>query len=434
MQFVYNILFAVFFWLSAPYYFTRMRRRGGWQADFGQRFGRYNAELKTALAKRPVIWLHAVSVGEVGVCLQLIRALEARLPAFQFAVSCTTSTGMGELRRNLPPHILRFYYPVDFAGSVRRAMDVIRPRAIILVEAELWPNFLKEAAKRGARLFLVNARISERSWRGYRRFGFFLRPLFAGFAAVGCQTEGDAKRLTEIGFPAAGVKVTGNLKFDAAKPDSRAGLDVPALLAQIGVNKNAQLIAGGSTHPGEEAILADIFVKLRRRFPDLFLVLVPRHFERAKEAGLELETRGLKFIYRSDITAGTRLEPGALECLVVNTTGELKFFYQCATLVFVGKSLAAEGGQNPLEPAALGKPTLFGPNMQNFAAIAKALRNANAVVQVQAAGELEKEMAELLADEGRRRGLGERAFKVVQENQGATEKTVQIIVDGMNGR
>jgi 3-deoxy-D-manno-octulosonic-acid transferase len=431
MRFGYNILFAIFFWLSAPFYFLKMWRRGNWREDFGQRFGRYSAELKTALANRPVLWLHAVSVGEVGVCLQLIRALEPRLPDFQFVVSCTTSTGMGELRRNLPPHIRRVYYPVDFAGAVGRAMNAIQPRAIILVEAELWPNFLWQATRRQTPLFLVNARISERSWRGYRRFSFLFQSLFARFRAVGCQTEADARRLIEIGFPSGGVQVTGNLKFDAAKPDDRPGLDVPGLLEQIGVNKNARLLVAGSTHAGEEAILCEVFLQLRRRFPDLFLVLVPRHFERAKEAGQELESRGLKFIYRSDITPATRMQAGQLQCLLVNSTGELKFFYQQATIVFVGKSLTAQGGQNPIEPAALGKAMVFGPNMQNFAPIARALVGADAAVQVQTAAQLEEAMADLLANDLRRAQIGGRALKIVEQNLGATERTVEMILQHM---
>jgi 3-deoxy-D-manno-octulosonic-acid transferase len=428
MRFGYNILFAIFFWLSAPYYFLKMWRRGHWRADFGQRFGWYAPELKTALAKRPVLWVHAVSVGEVGVCLQLTRALESRMPAFQFVVSCTTSTGMGELRRNLPPHMRRLYYPVDFAGVMRRAMNAIQPRAIILVEAELWPNFLWQAARRRTPLFLVNARISQRSWRGYRRFSFLFHPLFSQFRAVGCQTAGDARRLIEIGFPSHGVRVTGNLKFDAAKPDDRPGLDVPRLLQQIGVNQNTRLLVAGSTHPGEEAILSEVFLQLRRRFSDLFLILVPRHFERAKEAGQELETRGLKFIYRSDIAPATRFEAGQLQCLLVNSTGELKFFYQQATIVFVGKSLTAQGGQNPIEPAALGKAMLFGPNMQNFAPIAQALLRADAAVQVQTPAQLERAMADLLADDLRRTQIGARALQVVQQNLGATERTVEMIL------
>jgi 3-deoxy-D-manno-octulosonic-acid transferase len=432
MRFGYNILFVIFFWLSAPYYFLKMWRRGNWRAGFGQRFARYSPELKAVLAKRPVLWLHAVSVGEVGVCWQLIRALEPHLPGFQILVSTTTSTGMAELQRLLPPHIQRIYYPADFAGAVRRAMKAIQPRAIILVEAELWPNFLCEAIAARCPLFLVNARISDRSLRNYRFFGFFFRPIFARFCGVGCQQPEDARRMTELGFRAEAVRVTGNLKFDAAQPGPRAGLDVPALLRQIGVGEKAMLLVAGSTHAGEEVILAELLIRLRRRFPGLFLVLVPRHFERAKEVARELETRGVKFICRSDIPAGGPIAPGRLECLLVNSTGELKFFYEQATVVFVGKSLTARGGQNPIEPAALGKPVIFGPNMQNFASAAQAFVAGQAAVQVQNATGLEAALAELLADERRRAELGARARQVVQQNLGATERTMRLIVEGIS--
>ncbi|HZM06815.1 MAG TPA: 3-deoxy-D-manno-octulosonic acid transferase [Candidatus Saccharimonadales bacterium] len=432
MRFGYNILFILFFWLSAPYYFWKMWRRGNWRAGFAQRFGHYDPALKTALAQRPVVWLHAVSVGEVGVCWQLIRALDPHLSGCQILVSTTTSTGMAELQRLLPPHIHRIYYPADFFGVIRRSLKAIQPRAIILVEAELWPNFLTQAVARGCPLFLVNARISERSFRNYRSFGFFFRPIFARFRGVGCQQQQDSDRLVELGFPAGSVRVTGNLKFDAAQPDAGVGLDVRDLLRQIGVGEKAVLLVAGSTHAGEEAIMAEMFPRLRARFPALFLVLVPRHFERAKEVAQELEARGMKFIYRSAI--GASAPAGERQCLLVNTTGELKFFYRAAALVFVGKSLTARGGQNPIEPAALGKAILFGPNMQNFASVTRALIGSQAAIQVQNAVELEQAIVELLGDDQRRSELGARAMQVVQQNLGATPRTVEFILERLSGQ
>ena len=429
MRLAYNILFVLFFWLSAPWYFLRMWRRGGWRAGFGQRFGRYGPEIKTALGERPVLWLHAVSVGEVGVCLQLIRALEPRLSAYQLVVSTTTSTGMGDLRGILPPHIPRIYYPVDFPGVTRRALDTLRPRAIILVEAEVWPNFLWQALDRSIPLFLVNARLSERSFRNYARFGFIFRPIFSRFRAAGCQEEGDAQRLKQLGFPSEAVRVVGNLKFDAAQRDPRPGLDVPALLRQIAVRDNAKILVAGSTHAGEEAILAEMLPRLLRGCPELFLVLVPRHFERAREVGRELEARGVSFVYRSEIGAGPPRGGAAPQCLLVNSTGELKSFYERASVVFVGKSLTAEGGQNPIEPAALGKAVVLGPNMQNFAAIVRAFLSRQAVIQVADAAGLESALAQLLADDLRRAEVGARALGVVRENLGATGRTAQMIVE-----
>jgi 3-deoxy-D-manno-octulosonic-acid transferase len=434
MRFAYNILFAIFFWLSAPWHFLKMSRRPNWRPGFWQRFAFYGPELKRPDGARPVVWLHAVSVGEVGICVQLIRALEPRLPAFQFVVSTTTSTGMGELGRKLPPHIPRFYYPFDFPGVVRRAMNTFHPGAIILVENELWPNFLWQAIDRKIPLFLVNARISDRSLPNYRRASFLFRPVFAQFRAVGCQEPGDADRLAQLGFPAEAVRVVGSLKFDAAQPDPRPGVDVRSLLRQIGIDNNAKILVAGSTHAGEEAVLAGMLKRLRGRFPELFLVLVPRHFERTAEVGQELESRGVRFIRRSEIDAGKTLPPGGLECLLVNSTGELKFFYEAADVVFVGKSLMAEGGQNPIEPAALGKAVVFGPNMQNFTSIVRAFLAAQAVVQVRDAGEMESTIAELLSDDRRRAELGARALGVVRQNLGATERTVELISERLRQR
>jgi 3-deoxy-D-manno-octulosonic-acid transferase len=429
---IYNILFTFFFFLSSPYYFWRMRRRGDWLEGFFQRFGAFDTNLKQAITNREVVWLHAVSVGEVNVCTQLIRSLEPRLPNAKIIVSTTTTTGMGELKKKLPSHISKVYYPIDRRPYVSRAIGTLRPRAIVLVEAEIWPNFITRVRQQGIPLFLVNARLSERSFRGYKWFGFLFRPLFASFTGVGAQNEADAARLREIGCRPEVIRVVGSLKFDAARIDERRPLNVPAMLRQLGVPADAQLLIGGSTHAGEEGILADIYLRLRERFPKLFLILVPRHFERSREVGRELEARGVKFAYRSEITTHTKNRPGEIGCLLVNTTGELKYFYEHAAVIFVGKSLTAEGGQNPIEPGALGKAMVFGPNMQNFADVARSFVAGGGAEQVQDAPELETKLAALLADEGRRLQLGDNALKVVRENLGAIERTVDMIVEQLD--
>ena len=429
MRALYNILFIFFFVLSSPYYFWRMWRRGDWLEGFSQRFGRYDTKLKQALTNRQVIWLHAVSVGEVNLCTQLIRSLEPRLPNAKIVVSTTTTTGMGELKKKLPTHISKIYYPIDRRKFVARAVATVKPEAIVLVEAEIWPNFIWRAQNLNIPLFLVNARLSDRSYRGYKRFGFLFRPLFATFAGVGAQNDADAAKLRELGFRPEVVRVVGSLKFDAAKLDERRLLDVPALLRGIGVKPGAPLLVGGSTHAGEEGILAEIYLRLRQRFPDLFLVIVPRHFERSREVGRELEARGVKFVYRSELSANSQRHNGELDCLLVNTTGELKYFYEHAAVIFVGKSLTAEGGQNPIEPGALAKPMIFGPNMQNFADVVRNFVAQDAAVQVNNAAELESALAQLLADPARREQLGRNAVKVVRENLGAVERTVDMIVE-----
>jgi 3-deoxy-D-manno-octulosonic-acid transferase len=406
----------------------RMWRRGSWLPGFLQRFGIYSVAIKQTITNRRIIWLHAVSVGEVGICTQLIQALEPRLPNAKIVVSTTTTTGMGELEKKLPSHITRIYYPIDIRKCVSLALGTFHPEAVILVEAEIWPNFIWQAQRRSMPLYLVNARLSERSYRGYRRFGFVFRKLFAAFAGVGAQNETDAAKLRELGCRPEVIQIVGSLKFDAAQLTERKSLNVAVMLTQLGIPRGARLILGGSTHAGEEALLAEIYLRLKKQFPDLFLVLVPRHFERGREVGRELESRGIKFVYRSEVTRESRYPEGSFSCLLVNSTGELKLFYEHATVIFVGKSLTAEGGQNPIEPGALGKAMIFGPNMQNFAEVSRNFVEKRGAVQVRDAAELESALAQLLADESQRDELGRRAREVVSENLGAIERTVEMIL------
>jgi 3-deoxy-D-manno-octulosonic-acid transferase len=428
MRVLYNILFTVFFVLSSPYYFLRMYRRGNWQTGFWQRFGAFDAKFKQAITNRHVLWLHAVSVGEVNICTQLIRALEPRLPNVKIVVSTTTTTGMGELQKKLPRHIGKFYYPIDRRKNVARAVATVHPEAVVLVEAEIWPNFIWRLRDKKTPVFLVNARLSERSLRGYKRFGFLFRPLFASFAGVGAQNEADAARLQEIGCRPEAIHVVGSLKFDAAKLSDRHAINVPRMLRQLGVPENARILIGGSTHAGEEKLLADQFLRLRAKFSDLFLILVPRHFERSREVGRELRDLGVRFVFRNEITSTTEFKPGEVDCLLVNTTGELRYFYQEATVIFIGKSITAQGGQNPIEPGALGKAMVFGPNMQNFAEVISTFLKGDGAIQVRSGAELEKAIGDLLANEGRRCELGENAAKIVRENMGAIDRTVEMII------
>lgn len=411
-----------------------MWRRGNWRPGFRERFAAYEPNLKQALTNRQVLWLHAVSVGEVNLCTQLIHALELRLPNIKFVVSTTTTTGMAELKRRLPTHISKIYYPIDRQKWVKRALAVINPVAIVLVEAEIWPNFLWRAADLNIPVFLANARLSDRSFRGYKRFGFLFRKIFASFAGVGAQNETDAERLRQVGCKPEAIHVVGNLKFDAASLNERRNINVPALLQQLGVAPDAPILVGGSTHDGEEAILAKIAERLREKFPDLFLILVPRHFERSNDVGRQLRERNVKFVYRNLVGINSRWNSGDVNCLLVNTTGELRFFYEYATVVFVGKSLTAIGGQNPIEPGALGKAIVFGPNMQNFSDIAKNFVTANGALQVHDPEGLQSAVAGLLADKNRRNELGSNAQRIVRENLGAIDRTVEMILAKLPGR
>lgn len=245
-----------------------MWRRGNWLKGFSERFGQYDTKLKQALTNRQSIWMHAVSVGEVNLSTQLIRAIEPRLPNAKIVVSTTTTTGMGELKSKLPTHISKIYYPIDRRKFVNRALGTVAPKAIVLVEAEIWPNFIWRARAANVPMFLVNARLTHKSYIRYKRFGFLFRPLFDSFAGVGTQNEEDAKRLIELGCRPENVRVVGNLKFDAAiKLEEKSSLNVNEMLGQIGVPPNSQLLVCGSTHEGEEALLATMFSRLKKTFP-----------------------------------------------------------------------------------------------------------------------------------------------------------------------
>ena len=427
MRLFYNLLFCVFFLLSAPYYFWKMWRRGNWRTGFGQRFGFFSRAFRESLRDKKCIWLHAVSVGEVNVCVPFVKALQEQMPDHHFVISTTTATGMGELMRKLPPSMTRIYYPVDLWIIVARALRVVNPVAVILVEAEIWPNFLWQVKDRKLPLYLVNARLSESSFRGYRRFGFLFRKLFGGFDGVGAQSESDAERWAEIGVRPEAISVTGNMKFDAVRIDSTPSLDVPGLLAGLNVPIDAQILMGCSTHSGEEALLARVYLKLKSRFPKLFLCLVPRHMERAPSVSRDLEALGVRYRLRFPKSETNSKSGKDLDCLLVNSTGELIDFCRVATIVFVGKSLTSRGGQNPIEPAALGKPLIFGPNMQNFRGIAEQfIANGSARV-VRDELELWEFLDDVLTRESALQVAGNAARVVVEANSGATDRSIAML-------
>jgi 3-deoxy-D-manno-octulosonic-acid transferase len=420
MRLLYNILFPLGFLLCAPLYFWKLLRRGNWRAGFGQRFGGYGG-LREQLENRRVLWLHAVSVGEANLAVQLVEALQPKFADWMFVVSTITTTGMGELERKLPKGVHRVYFPIDWLPFVRRAFRAINPAAIVLVEAEIWPNLFWEARRADAPMHLINTRLTEKSFRGYRRFGCLFKPLFASLRAAGVHNEADAERLAQLGCDRAAITITGNMKFDGA--DGASTLDARALLRDLGVPDDAPILVGGSTFAGEEALLCDWLPRWRKDFPDMFLVLVPRHFERSSTVLEQLKSTGLRIARRTAMGDA----PDQPEVLLVDTTGELKAFFEVATLVFIGKSLTAQGGQNPIEPAALGKAILFGPFMQNFRPVVASLLEADAAIQVADEAELGGKVLELLGDTEQRSALGAAARGVVEANKGATQRTAELL-------
>ena len=422
MRLLYNILFPVFFLLSAPYYFWKLVRRGNWRSGFGQRFGAYGG-LRERLKGKRVLWLHAVSVGEANLAVQLVKSMQPHLKDWTVVVSTITTTGMGELERKMPTDVHRVYYPIDWLPFVRSTFRALNPAAIVLVEAEIWPNLFWQAKSTNVPVHLINARLSENSFNGYRRYAFLFKPLFRSLHAAGVHNESDAKRLAELGCDRKAIIVTGNMKFDGTVTTDADTIDARALLREIGVSDEAPVLVAGSTFEGEEELLCKLLPQWRKEHPDLFLVLVPRHFERASAVLENLKPLNLRIRRRTAMNAGAE-KP---DVLLVDTTGELKAFYEVATLAFVGKSLTAQGGQNPIEPAALGRPMVFGPFMQNFKPVVQSLLEAKAAIQVKDETELARQVSVLLGNPEQLAALGTAARAVVEGNKGATQRTSELI-------
>ena len=433
MRFLYDLLFAFFFLFSLPCYGFRLWRRGNWRDGFGQRFGLYSAKLTERLQGKRVIWFHAVSVGEVHLCALLVRKLGQQLQNWTIVASTTTSTGMGELRRQLPDNAVKIYYPIDFSWIVRRALRTIRPQMVTLIEAEIWPNLLWQLADKQVPVFLMNARLSPRSAKRYRQFSALFHPIFYRLAGIAVPDKQDATILESVGCRANRIQVIGNLKFDAADSAPNPAIQPQTLLRWAGAKQNAPILLGSSTHPGEERLLGEIYLRLRQDFPDLFLVMAPRHFERGEQVCQELRALGITTRLRSDFQASQNSsEQGDRDatqgqCLVLDSTGELRSFYSATSIVVIGKSFLAQGGQNPIEAAAAGCAIIAGPFMENFQAILKTFLDKNGILQVRNASELETTLRLLLADTSHRQELGRQAQLVVQENQGAANRAAAMI-------
>ena len=420
-RFLYNLLFPLAFLAILPRYLQRMFRRGDYQRDFNQRFARYAPELRERFASGEWIWVHAVSVGELLIALKLLDELHRRHPEWQFAVSSTTSTAHALALEKEQDWWVPIYTPVDFPPFVRRALDTVRPRAIILTESEMWPNFIWSAARRGIPVALVNARVSPRSARRYRRFAPVLRSVTRHLAAVGLQEKQHADLWTHLGVPAERLHLTGSVKFDPQNNPSDTR-DFRPLLTEFGITSGQPVLLGGSTHEGEEEILAETLRLLRVQFPEARLLIAPRHIERTGEILARLEGSGFRVARRT-----SKPEGPAPDILLLDTTGELRDWYACADVVFIGKSLCGSGGQNPVEAILAGRPVLFGPHMENFGALRDALVAAGGAIEVRDATSLARATGKLFADPAERERLVEGARRALQPHQGATARTADLV-------
>lgn len=415
IRWIYNLLFPVAFLLSLPVYLRRMFRRGNYRRAFWERFGYYKHSASEG-APRP--WLQAVSVGEMLAALKLARALQARAPGIRLILSTTTTTGYQLALDRAGPDIQVIYTPIDSRGCVRRAFAALRPSHLVIVDGGLWPNTLWEARRLGLKTSLVNARLSPRSEARWRRLPWLTRPIMELLDQVAVPDAADVARWRELGVPGERIHCTGSIKFDddaspVAKPPQGATVIPPG----------APVLLAGSTHPGEERVVAEVFLRLRARFPALFLVVAPRHVERSAAVFAELTALGIPVALRT-----APAQPSAPGALLLNTTGELRDWYSVATIVFIGKSLLGQGGQNPMEAVAAGKPVLFGPRMDNFRDLAAQLVQSGAAIQVADAPALEAACAALLADPAARNRQASSGLQLLASHRGASLRTADLLL------
>jgi 3-deoxy-D-manno-octulosonic-acid transferase len=406
---LYRALMVVSLPILAPFLFIADRRRGKKRPPWARRLGRRLPAIPPG-----GVWVQAVSVGEVAVARPLLAELRRRHPGLPLVLSATTSTGLA-MATGAQLADVTLPFPVDLPGPVRRLLDAADPRVVVLVETELWPELLAACGARGTPVALVNARVSDRSFAGYRAIRWILSPLLRPVTAALAQTEQDAARLAAIGVPAERVRVTGNVKFDASPtgPPPRVLEELRRLVA------GRRVVVAGSTMPGEEEQVLEAITRLpEERRP--FLLLAPRHPERASEVLQLAGASGLRGIRR------TLIGEAAASCpvVVLDTVGELAALYGLADVAFIGGSLVATGGHNPIEPARFAVPVLTGPHVRNFSAVYRSFVAAGAARVVRSAEELAEELAEWLDDAPRARAAGEAGLRLLERNAGATARTV----------
>ncbi len=424
VRLLYNAAYPLIALIMLPGLIWKMLRRGKYRHKFGQRFAVYSTNVRTRLSARPRTWVHAVSVGEVLIALKLIDRLREREPDRAFVLSTTTSTGFALANSHRSDWLEPIYNPLDFILFTRRAIALIRPPQLILVEAEVWPNLVAGVRAKGGRAILVNARLSPRSESRYRRARWITGPIFNTLDAICVPDPEDIDRWQTLGVRKSILHLTGSIKFDnPAKPPEN---DFRPLLDELGIAKTTPILLGASTHPGEEKLLAQTLIELRKTDPTWIYLAVPRHVERTPEITKDLESLGLQTALRSKIR-NPKSEIRNPAVLVVDSTGELRDWYRCATVVVVGKSFLSKGGQNPAEAIQAGVPVLFGPNMQNFQVLTRDLIRHEGAIQVQTDSDLAPTILALQSDPSRAEALVANGRAVLDRHIGATDRTCGVL-------
>jgi 3-deoxy-D-manno-octulosonic-acid transferase len=418
MYLIYSALLAAAMLLTLPYWLLQRMRHGKYDAGLGERLGRIPRRL-VAQPARPTIWIHAVSVGEVLAISGLATELTKRFSQHRVVISTTTDTGQKLARTRFGEENV-FYFPLDFAFAIRPYLRLLQPKLVVIAETEFWPNFLRLAHASGARIAVVNGRISDRSWPGYRRFRRLLTGVLQRVDLFLTQTAEDARRLVEIGAPPELVLATGNLKFDVPAP--AAPPIIASLRAAFQQAQTGPVIVCGSTVEGEEPLLLQAFINILASHPRAVMVLAPRHPERFGEVAELLNQLGVRF-WRRSIWGGEPILGGVL---LIDTIGELAALYALADVAFVGGSLVPRGGHNIIEPALHGVPIVVGNHTENFRDIVSLFQSRDAV-RVVGPAELPLVLMDLSSHPAERAELGRRAAETIGAQMGATQRTRQAL-------
>jgi 3-deoxy-D-manno-octulosonic-acid transferase len=425
MYLIYSFLVTLGVLLTAPYYIWKRRDELA-GARWRERFGRLPESFQQA--ERGAIWVHAVSVGETLAVVRLARDLQGLFPDRKIFLSSVTPAGRAAGESRLPSVAGRFYLPMDWRGAVGAALKRIQPSLLVIVETELWPNLLRTSHEFGARIILINARLSTRSFRRYRLLRPLMRRVLEHVDVICAQTEADAERFRHLGAAPERIVLSGNLKFDSEPPRVAA---FPRLLEKAaGMTGRGPIMIAASTMPGEEPIVLQAWSKVRAQYPTALLILAPRHPARFDEVAQILIDSGCSCTRRTHLASHEpeiSSQVAAPEVLLLDSIGELAGILELADVVFVGGSLVPTGGHNILEAAYWAKPVVFGPHMENFQDIARLFLEANACVQVQDAEEFAASALKLFGDRAAARRLGERGKQVLEKQTGATARVLEQI-------
>lgn len=422
LQFVYDLVYVLVLLLGSPFVLVMLLVSRRWRAGLLQRFG----FCPRRPGNRPCIWIHGVSVGEVLAAKELVTLIGRELPGIDVVISTTTGSAQ-EAAKRAYPGCLVFYYPLDFSFVTHRVVDRIRPSLVLLMELELWPNFLLTTSLRGVPVLLANGRMSQKSQRDYLLLQRLIPEPMDRVAHYCVQDAEYAGRFRSVGVPPERITITGSMKFDAV-PDALPPEVRQGYVERLGIAPDAFVLMAGSTHAGEEAVVLDAYQRVREKDPTVRLVLVPRFPERFDEVEALVRSRGLRCVRLSTLPAGAPARGDLSDAVVLgDTVGELSRLYVVADLVFVGGSLTKRGGQSMIEPAGLGKAVVVGPATWSFRETVELLRAHGGIVQARDAAGVRSELLALHADPDRRRLVGERARSVCLESKGATRRILRIL-------